>query len=384
MKLRAFLRSDIGISLVIVLAWKLILLSVGFLIDTSGDGARSLIDHTARWDAGWYLNILQHWYDTPASPAFYPLFPLLVQIIQVLSFGLVDPLVAGQVVNTVALFFGVWGLLALGRRLLGDQKRFWLIALALAAPAGFFFHVFYSESVFLALSVWAYLFALRKQWLPMAVLLAALTATRLPSVLVIALCGLEYLRAYGWNIKTALNRSVLAFLLVPVGFLSYSAYLWLSQGDGLAMFHAYHVTNDWVYQVFNPNIFETIARSGYQALRVLIGQREPDGEFVVNIALPLASLGLIIASSTYILMKYRQKLLPLAVSGYLAVIMFTLNSNLVSIHRYTITLLVASIGLALFFAARRHGYVYLIVAALVGVSIQFLLYSRFITGVFAG
>ena len=34
-----------------------------------------------------------------------------------------------------------------------------------SAPAAFFLHSFYSEAVFCALGFWAYLFALRRQWL---------------------------------------------------------------------------------------------------------------------------------------------------------------------------------------------------------------------------
>ena len=86
----------------------------------------------------------------------------------------------------------------------------------------------------------------------------SLTAARLPSILFVALCGLEYLRAYTWNIKQAINKKFLWFLLAPLGLIVYVLYLAVVRGDFFAMLHAYSTTNDWTYQVFNPNIFDTL------------------------------------------------------------------------------------------------------------------------------
>lgn len=94
------------------------------------------------------------------------------------------------------------------------------------------------------------------------VILALLTAARLPSLLIIGLCALEYLRSYGWSIKKAFNKHLLWFLLAPLGFIAYALYLYILHGNALGMFSAYDATTDWAYQVFNPNIIETIARAG--------------------------------------------------------------------------------------------------------------------------
>ena len=87
--------------------------------------------------------------------------------------------------------------------------------LVLSAPAAFFLHVFYGKALFLALSLWAYLFALKRNWIGVGILLALLTAARLPALLVIGLCGLEYLHSYSWNLKKAFNKNILWFLLAP-------------------------------------------------------------------------------------------------------------------------------------------------------------------------
>jgi len=382
--IRRILLTDFGIALLITLAWKVALLTIGFSIDSHYGNASSFLDHTMRWDAGWYLTIINgHYADNLASSAFYPLFPLLVYIVHFITFGMIDYPLAGQLVNTIAVWLALTAAIKLGRILLGEHHRYWIIGLLLTAPAAFFMHVFYGEAVFIALSFWAYYFALKRKWLAVGLLLGALTATRLPAILIVALCVLEYMRAYSWNLKRILNRNILFFLIAPAGFLLFSLYLLLVQGDAIGMFHAYKATDDWIYQVFNPNIIETFARSIYQIVRVIGGLRPLDNMFAVNILIPTFSLITLGLSSLYLIVKHRQKMLPLGVVGILSAIMFTLNSNVVSVHRYVLPCLAVYMACALLFAAaKKHIYLYVICA--LGVVVQILLYCLFVRGIFAG
>ena len=202
--------------------------------------------------------------------------------------------------------------------------------------------------------------------------------------LVVALCGLEYLRAYEWNIKKALNPKILWFALAPIGFIAYSTYLFFVRGNFLAMFAAYDTSDDWTYQVFNPNIFETLAKQGYQLARVAVGVRPFDTGFAVNILLPLLLIGLLIAASVY-LIKKRGLYLPLGVYGLLAVVLFTLNSNIVSVHRYILTVLTLNIALLVFALPKIQMYrIPLTIFIVISAGIQFWLYWLFIGSTFAG
>jgi len=382
--IRRILLTDFGIALLITLAWKVVLLAIGFAIDSYYGNASSFLDHTMRWDAGWYLTIINgHYTDNLASSAFYPLFPLLVYTVHFISFGMIDYSLAGQLVNTIAVWLALTAAIKLGRILLGERHRYWIIGLMLTAPAAFFMHVFYGEAVFIALSFWAYYFALKRKWLAVGLLLGALTATRLPAILIVALCVLEYMRAYSWNLKRILNRNILFFLIAPAGFLLFSLYLLTVQGDAIGMFHAYKATDDWIYQVFNPNIIDTFARSIYQIVRVIGGLRPLDNVFAVNILIPTLSLITLGLSSLYLIVKHRQKMLPLGVVGILSAIMFTLNSNVVSVHRYVLPCLAVYVACALLFAAPKKR-IYLYVICALGVVVQILLYSLFVRGIFAG
>jgi len=380
---KSFIKTDFGIALLITLLWKILLLTVGYLIDASNGSALSLIDHTVRWDSGWYLSIVEgHYTNITASAAFYPLFPFLVYVVHFISFGIVDYPVTAQFINTIAVWFALTAAIKLGRTILGQKSRFWIAVLLLSAPAAFFMHTFYSEAIFVALSFWAYYFALKKNWMGVGILLAILTSSRLPSILIVALCGLEYLRSYDWNIKKALNKKILWFLLAPLGFIAFSIYLGFAQHDFLGMLHAYKATHDWDYQVFNPNIFETICVAAFQLARGAVGIRPVNAEFVTNALLPALSLLFLGLGSLYLALKHRQKYLPLAIVGILSIIMFTINSNVVSVHRYVLPSLTIYVATLLFFTKKRRIYLY--VACFLGVLAQVLLYSNFVQNVFAG
>jgi len=381
--LKNFIKTDFGIALLIAVIWKVLLVSIGYFIDASHAGASSLLDHTVRWDAGWYLAIIHDHYATiPASAAFYPLFPFTVYVVHVFSFGLIDYPVAAQLVNTGAIWFALTAAIKLGRVILGSKNRFWIIILLLSAPAAFFMHVFYGEAIFIALSFWAYYFSLKKNWLGVGILLAVLTASRLPSILIVALCGLEYLHSYSWNLKKAFNKNLFWFLLAPLGFLMYGLYLIHIQHDFLGMFHAYKATHDWDYQVFSLNIFETAIITGSQLFHGLIGDRPINAEFITNIVLPSVSLILLGLSSLYIIIKHRQKYLPLGIAGLLSIIMFTVNSNVISVHRYILPSLTIYIAVLLF--TNKKGHVFVYIACVASIIVQLFLYSNFIKGVFAG
>ena len=379
-----FFKTDFGTALIITILWKILMLVIGYLIDRSVNGAVSIIHHTAGWDSGWYMTVINdHYLTNAASAAFYPLFPLLVGIVHYLSLNTIDILTAGQIINTISAWFLISALIILGRELLDDKKKFWLVALVLSMPAAFFLHIFYSEALFMALGLWAYIFALRRNWLATGILLTILTASRLPAILLVGLCGLEFMRAYNWNIKRILNKNLYYFLLAPLGFIAYGTYLLIVRGDFIAMFSAYHATNDWTYQIFDINFLKTIAKASYQIFRALLGLRNFDNDVIFNHLLPLASIAFLAAGSVYLIFKQKGKYIPLGIYGLISIIMFTLNSNVVSAHRYILPCLTVYVALAIFIKGKYQQF-YLTGICLAGVIIQFWIFYQFISKIFVG
>lgn len=382
-RIYAFFKTDWGIALAISLVWQIGLTLLGWALTPH----LGVLGHMVNWDAGWYHHIIEHSYTTtgsPAAPAFYPLFPMIISVLTTITFGAIPLTLLALVVNTVALWFAITGLVRIVRHFTTHKLAPYIAVLGLLTfPSAFFMHVFYSEALFIALAVWTYYFTLKRSWWKMAILLAALTATRLPSLLVIGLCGLEYLRAYSWNIKKAFNKNLLWFLLAPVGFISYGLYLLAIRGDFLAMFHAYDATNDWIYQEFNINIFSTLAASASHVVTSLL-EGTLNYEIFINNALPLASLLAILLSSLYLLYHFKHKAIPLASFGIVSIVFFTLNSNIVSVHRYTLAVFVIYVAVAALGIRYKPLRWIIFFGCLASLVVQLFLYMKFINGMFGG
>lgn len=384
--LKTALKNDMAIALIVAVLWQFAMTIIGLVLHPALSG-EPFLRHMSLWDGGWYLNIInEHYAFNPASPAFYPLFPLIISALSFVTFNAVDYTVLALFVNTVSLGFAIAGLLAVAKHFgITTRARYLCVALFLLSPAAFFMHLFYSEALFAAIGFWAYAFALRKQWLYVGILLAVLTASRLPSLLFVGLCGLEYLRAYDWNVKKALNRNILWFLLAPLGFIAYGLYLLAVRGEFFAMFSAYKATNDWAYQQFNPNFLYPIAHGFYEVVLSLIGRLPLNGNLLVSHAFPLFALTLLLASSLYLIFSYRGKGIPLGIFGLISIVFFTLNNNLVSVHRYTLPCLGIYIALTLIYTRYRKLRPVVVATVLIGFCIQLLLiYWLYTTGKFVG
>lgn len=398
-KLHTLLKTDLGIATCLTLIWQLAITTAGYIIDTKlnlpttglFEGMpHGLLGHTLRWDAGWYLAIInsdlyQNTSSQGAIFAFYPLYPILVMIVAKLSFGILSLQAASFVITTLATIAILTGLFKVSAHLLFNRYDSLLIALLfIVSPAALFLHAFYSEAVFIAIGTWAYLFALKRQWGYMALLLAILTAARLPAVLFIALCGLEFLRAHSWNFRKSLeDRSLFWFLITPTGFITYSLWCYIVSGDALAMFHAYTAPDGWAYQVFNPNILITILRASMDLFHDLrIHGLEPSN--IVNFILPISSLALLFITALYALLRAKGKFVPLGIFNLLSILLFTLNSNVVSIHRYSLACISLFI-IVVFFFARHKNLRWMLYSSLpILFTIQMGLLLLFTTGHFAG
>lgn len=379
----------------IAIAWQVLFTLIGGLFDASLNNifqrgtapATTPLSHTFGWDSGWYAWIINGAYNDPlnASSVFYPLFPLLVKTLQILTFGQIGMLTIGLFINTIALGVAIYSLKNIAKHLLPDRYQWWLPILFVTSPAAIFIHLFYTEALFCALAFGAYALALKRRWLGMAVLLGLLTATRLPAVLIVGLCGLEFIRAHGWSLKHTLNKKLLFFLIAPLGYLLYGLYLFIVRGDFFAMSNGYKLTNDWTYQVFNPNVFETFQFGITRMTNVFTSGIPFDEGQSVNFFIPLVGLFILITTSLYALIFMRKSIgIPLGTFGLVATVFFTLNGNFVSVHRYLLPCIVIYIVLA-HIATRRNylnGVFYIL--CYLGILLQAYLLILFTNGYFAG
>ncbi|MEV4055495.1 mannosyltransferase family protein [Amycolatopsis sp. NPDC049688] len=394
----AWLNGDYARVFAVVLAWNVVLIAVAYLfgpssptsegIPKTGIGSTaSLLAHTYRWDAGNYGEIAVHAYTGSYAPtrAFYPVFPILVWLVQTISFGTLGLLAAGFLVNLVATWLAAVALLKIGRHFFAGERAPWLVVAAfLTAPAAFFLHAFYSEAVFCALGFWAYLFALRRQWLWMGLTLIPLTASRITAAVFVGLCFLEFWRSKDWKLRGLLSWDLLWFPAAFVGLGGVLLYMKLQTGDAFASFNALKGVKSWSYHKFNPNILETLWGEAKITGHALLGDTPMDAWTLMSHVLPMIGLALLFVSSVYVLVALRAKGIPLALFGFASIVMLTMNSNVVSVHRYLLPCLVMYVALVLFGERRPQlrGAVHVVLYA--NALVCGTIYIRFITGFWAG
>ncbi|MCC6790501.1 MAG: hypothetical protein IT336_02390 [Thermomicrobiales bacterium] len=157
---------------------------------------RYLVAPLALWDSAWYERIASAGYaGRQESAAFWPLYPWLVGAVSSLS-G-ISHAATGVLISHgafIAALIVFHGLIARGH---GEEiagRTVWLLALS---PVAFFLSAFYSESLFLLLSVSAIAFARNGRWTGAALALFAASLTRSCGGLLVIPLGLILIRQAG-------------------------------------------------------------------------------------------------------------------------------------------------------------------------------------------
>jgi hypothetical protein len=201
-----------------------------------GGPARYLVAPLALWDGGWYRRIVLDGYgDTQETAAFWPAYPALVRALSSAT-GL-SPESSGVLISNLAFLGGLIALQRLVTRSYGESvamRAVWLVALN---PVAFFFSAFYTESLFLLLSIGAILFARRGRWTRAALLALLATLTRSAGLLVIlpmAVALIEQVRRG----ERSLVRPGLQLAAAAAGPIAFAIYLHRRWGDPVLMIHA--------------------------------------------------------------------------------------------------------------------------------------------------
>ena len=211
---------------------------------TSGDGAPILRSLTS-WDGWFYLGIVRDGYHAAAVAgtyhdyAFLPLYPLVVRVL-----AAPWPAFAGfvaVVVSNAAFLVAVGLFVRLGESVVGARRARLAAVYLVIFPFAAVFSMSYTESLFLALAVGAFLAAERDRRLLTGVLFALACLCRLQGAVMIVPLALILLRRDGWRPRPSQAWLVLgpiasgAFLLF-VGWLtgSSSGYLDAQVGWGRA------------------------------------------------------------------------------------------------------------------------------------------------------
>ncbi len=190
----------------------------------------------ANFDGEHYVGVAESGYEEE-SPAFFPLYPLLVRSAVALFGGPVSPEAlsfCGVLISLVAYGFALYFVYRITEEEWGVRAAQGAVLSLAFFPTSFFFNAVYTESLFLALSTGAVWGArVRKNLLLASVLAGLAAATRNVGVLLLIPLVAEWSdrREYGW-------REAAYLALVPTGLAAYMAYLWWSFGDPLMFYGA--------------------------------------------------------------------------------------------------------------------------------------------------
>jgi hypothetical protein len=189
------------------------------------------LDLWARWDSVWYVRIAEGGYSDPSfTPAFAPMYPGLVGGLGRLIGD--HYVLAGTLVSLAAcaVAFVLLHRLAL-RRLGPDAARRAVLYLAFF-PTAVFLGAVYGESLYLALSLGAFLLAERGSFLGAGAAAGLAALTR-----VAGLALLPALAVLAWRARDR-RRALASLTLAPALWLLHPLTLWLDIGKPLAFLDA--------------------------------------------------------------------------------------------------------------------------------------------------
>ncbi len=124
--------------------------------------AYALLGVWERFDTLWYIEIARHGYDKPMGTVFYPLYPLLIRAVSVVTRS---ELAAALLISTGATFFLFWGALRLFEPDGDSSTSFRAILLWGLWPDSFAFFAGYPDSLVCALVVWSVVLARSDRWM---------------------------------------------------------------------------------------------------------------------------------------------------------------------------------------------------------------------------
>ncbi|MET9019325.1 mannosyltransferase family protein [Actinopolymorpha sp. NPDC004070] len=195
----------------------------------------SFWDSWKQWDFWHFDRIATFGYFAPgwSTPieAFFPGFPMVLRLGVLVG---IPTVVGGLLVSFVAGGVAAVALARLADREWGPGAGRYAAAMWMLAPPAIFLAAPYTEALFLALAIPAWLSARRGNWWLAAVLAAGACTVRVSGIFLVVALAVEFLtsgRRKGW-----LEGLWLALPMAPV--LGYMAYLKVNTGDWLRWYHA--------------------------------------------------------------------------------------------------------------------------------------------------
>ena len=280
---------DIRFLIKVFLSWRILLFVFLFLaiptvflqMDFLGGGLSSYLKAPYLWswinfDGEHYLSIAYRGYQ-PLTYFYFPLYPLIVRYVtSIFSHEFSTLALFGLLISNLSFIFALFGLWKLTAMDYRREVVVLTIILLLLFPTSFYLGSFYTESTFLALTVWSFYFARKGRYLLAGALGGLASATR-----IVGLALLPALAAELWLQKKEKKKinyffALIGVLLVPLGLLVYMWFLKVRTGDPLEFLHSVGIFGQQrssvlilLPQVFYRYIFKILPSLNYSYFPVV-------------------------------------------------------------------------------------------------------------------
>jgi hypothetical protein len=316
----------------------------------------------SHWDGEHYVTLAMGGYLHPpdsVSPAFFPLYPLLLRSFAELFGGPISKealSVWGPLISLLFLPFAFYFIYHIALEGWSERVARGTVLILAFFPTTFFLNAAYTESLFLALSagsLWA--MRVRKDLLLACVLAGFAAATRNVGIFLVAPLMYEWIK----EVERFRWRGVY-LLLAPCGLLTYMVYLWVRFGDPLLFYSA---QESWGRQATGP--LDTASRAWGAAIEGAGRLLDPDlwaNPSLSNVANQLAGasnfFNLAFFVFAIVVLVAGSRYLPPSLTGYglllvaPATLFGTPGSPLMGTPRYVLVAFPVFIALALLFRNR--------------------------------
>ena len=203
------------------------------------DGASvldAMLDPFGKWDGIWYQRIADYGYDPTVAHgngvAFSPLYPLMVR--EVASALSITYLAAGVLISTVCFLVALVLLHGLIARRSGERMARTAVWLTAFFPVAYLFSSVYTESLYLLLTVLAFVL-IERGWVLGSSVVGALTVLARPQgILLTPALAVRIWKDEGRRPSWGMALRMLPLLLMPLAYVAFGAYLYYRTGDPFA------------------------------------------------------------------------------------------------------------------------------------------------------
>jgi Gpi18-like mannosyltransferase len=307
----------------------------------------NFLDLFHRYDAPYYIKIAVEGYEFSlekfSSINFFPFYPILIKIFNLLIGNLIGgPKIIGYLISNISLVIASIYLYKLIRLDFNEDISMKSVFYMLIFPTSFYFSIIYTEGLFLLLTISAFYYARKKQWLVASILGFFISLTRVMGVFIFIPFLIEYLDLNFNSLKISLKKikkDILYLLLIPAGLFSFMLYQYIKFKDPLAFYHAKSIL-----KINYSSFAETILSVGkYQLFNRIM------------------FLGFLIFAIIIIIYLYFSEVrLSYIIYSFVLLFVYLSTGKIEAMHRYVAVLFPIYIGMALSSKNKIIEYIYLL------------------------